>query len=119
MKVRSPRYAGVSIASTSRSRSMVRDIAAARELAEIDSAEEQSILGARRPIVLLHRGADTNLAPSVAPANRDIGLMLPYTPIHHLLCAEFARPLVLTSGNISDEPIAYLDAYAAELLGAY
>ena len=97
---------------------MVRDIAAARELAEIDNAEEQSIMGARRPIVLLHRVADTNLAASVAPANRDIGLMLPYTPIHHLLCAELARPLVLTSGNVSDEPIAYLDADAAERLGA-
>ncbi len=97
---------------------MVRDIAAARELAEIDRAEEQSIMSARRPIVLLRRIADTNLAPSVAPANRDIGLMLPYTPIHHLLCAEVARPLVLTSGNVSDEPIAYLDADAAERLGA-
>ena len=97
---------------------MVRDIAAARELAEIDRAEEQSIMSARRPIVLLRRISDTNLAPSVAPANRDIGLMLPYTPIHHLLCAELARPLVLTSGNVSDEPIAYLDADAAERLGA-
>ena len=97
---------------------MVRDIAAARELAEIDRAEEQSIMNARRPIVLLRRISDTNLAPSVAPANRDIGLMLPYTPIHHLLCAELARPLVLTSGNVSDEPIAYLDADAAERLGA-
>jgi hydrogenase maturation protein HypF len=117
MKAQSPRYAGVSIASTSRS-VMVRDIAAARELAEIDRAEEQSIMRARRPIVLLRRISDTNLAPSVAPANRDIGLMLPYTPIHHLLCAELARPLVLTSGNVSDEPIAYLDADAAERLGA-
>ena len=97
---------------------MVRDIAAARELAEIDRAEEQSIMSARRPIVLLRRISDTNLAPSMAPANRDIGLMLPYTPIHHLLCAELARPLVLTSGNVSDEPIAYLDADAAERLGA-
>jgi hydrogenase maturation protein HypF len=97
---------------------MVRDIAAARKLAEIDSFGEQSIVGARRPIVLLHRVANTNLAPSVAPANRDIGLMLPYTPIHHLLSAEVARPLVLTSGNVSDEPIAYLDADAAERLGA-
>jgi hydrogenase maturation protein HypF len=96
---------------------IVRDIAAARELAHIDSAEEQSIVGARRPIVLLHRVAQANLAPSVAPANR-IGLMLPYTPIHHLLCAELAGPLVLTSGNVSDEPIAYLDGDAAERLGA-
>jgi hydrogenase maturation protein HypF len=45
----------------------------------------------------------------VAPGNRDLGLMLPYTPLHHLLCAEVGAPIVLTSGNVSDEPIAYDD----------
>jgi hydrogenase maturation protein HypF len=97
---------------------MVSDTAAARELAEIDRVEEQSIRSVRRPIVLLRRIAKTNLAPSVAPANREIGLMLPYTPIHYLLCAEVTRPLVLTSGNLSDEPIAYLDDDAVERLHA-
>jgi hydrogenase maturation protein HypF len=97
---------------------MVPDLAAARELAEIDHAEERSITSPRRPIVLLRRRAQTNLASSVAPGNHNIGLMLPYTPIHHLLCGELARPLVLTSGNLSDEPIAYRDGDAAERLHA-
>ena len=44
--------------------------------------------------------------PSVAPGNREVGVMLPYTPLHHLLAAELGRPIVLTSGNASDEPIA-------------
>jgi hydrogenase maturation protein HypF len=97
---------------------MVRDIAAARELADVDSSEEESITSARRPIVLLRSLAGSNLALSVAPAKRDIGLMLPYTPLHHLLCAQLGRPLVLTSGNLADEPIAYLDADAFERLQA-
>ena len=68
--------------------------------------------------MLLRRLAGSNLALSVAPAKRDIGLMLPYTPLHHLLCAQLGRPLVLTSGNLADEPIAYLDADAFERLQA-
>ena len=47
--------------------------------------------------------------PSVAPGNRHLGLMLPYTPVHHLLARALGEPFVLTSGNISDEPIAFLD----------
>jgi hydrogenase maturation protein HypF len=58
--------------------------------------------------VLLSRHA-SELAAPVAPGNRSIGLMLPYTPLHHLLAAEFGRPFVLTSGNVSDKPIAYTD----------
>jgi hydrogenase maturation protein HypF len=74
----------------------------------------------RRPIVLLRRrpeGAGTVVAPSVAPGNRSLGVMLPYTPLHHLLLAEVGRPIVLTSGNVSEEPIAYLDGEAVERLG--
>ncbi|MHB8382537.1 MAG: carbamoyltransferase HypF [Candidatus Binataceae bacterium] len=97
---------------------MVPDIFAARELAEIDQAEAQTISSSRRPIVLLRRLAEAKLASAVAPGNRNIGLMLPYTPVHHLLCGELARPFVLTSGNVSDEPIAYLDSDAAERLNA-
>ncbi|GII28119.1 carbamoyltransferase HypF [Planotetraspora mira] len=52
------------------------------------------------------------VAPSVAPGNRRLGLMLPYTPVHLLLLAELGVPIVLTSGNVSDEPIAYDDADA-------
>jgi hydrogenase maturation protein HypF len=57
------------------------------------------------------------LAPSVAPETPWLGLMLPYTPLHHLLLADCGRPLVMTSGNRSDEPIAYEDGEARERLG--
>jgi hydrogenase maturation protein HypF len=58
-----------------------------------------------------------DVADAVAPGNRSLGLMLPYTPLHHLLLAEVGRPIVLTSGNVSDEPITYLDGDAVQRLG--
>ncbi len=70
-----------------------------------------------RPIVLLPRRPDADVAASVAPGNRQLGIMLPYTPLHHLLLAAVGRPLVLTSGNVSDEPIAYRDEDALDRLG--
>ena len=72
--------------------------------------------GPRRPIVLAPRREDSPLAPSVAPGNRSLGLMLPYTPLHHLLARDLGVPFVLTSGNISDEPIASADDDAFERL---
>ena len=57
------------------------------------------------------------LAAAVAPGNRQLGVLLPYTPLHHLLLRDFARPMVLTSGNVSDEPIAYRDEDALARLG--
>jgi hydrogenase maturation protein HypF len=89
---------------------LVPDLAAARTLAEIDTAEQEALASRRAPIVLLRRRRDAPLAPSVAPGNRYVGILLPYTPLHHLLVAEVAGPVVLTSGNLSDEPIAYRDA---------
>jgi hydrogenase maturation protein HypF len=99
---------------------MVADLASARQLCEVDPAAASALTSARRPIVLLPRlpAAEERIARSVAPGNRYLGLMLPYTPVHHLLVAAAARPLVMTSGNVSDEPIAYLDADAfARLAG--
>jgi hydrogenase maturation protein HypF len=102
---------------------MVADVAAARELAEVDDAAAALLASPRRPIVLLPRRQDAapdpaaaRLAASVAPGNRQLGVMLPYTPLHHLLLRAFAGPMVLTSGNVSDEPIAYRDADALERL---
>ena len=91
---------------------MAADVRSARRLGEVGSAEEALLTSIRRPIVLLRRLAGAPLAGAVAPGNRSIGVMLPYTPLHHLLAGE---PLVLTSGNVSDEPIAYRDedAFAA------
>lgn len=91
---------------------MVETLEAARALAHINDAEAQQLTGPRRPIVLLARREDSGLAESVAPQNREIGVMLPYTPLHHLLLRAFGSSLVFTSGNLSDEPIAYRDADA-------
>ena len=88
---------------------MVRDLTAARALAEVDADEAALLTGRARPIVLLRRRPGDAVAPAVAPASALLGIMLPYTPVHHLLLADFSRPLVLTSGNVSDEPIAYRD----------
>jgi hydrogenase maturation protein HypF len=95
---------------------MVADLAAAERLCEIDALESALLTSPRRPIVLLRRRAD-GVAPSVAPGNPSLGVMLPYTPLHHLLLrAVNGRPLVMTSGNRSDEPIAYQDDDAIERL---
>lgn len=93
---------------------MVADLAQARELAEVDGAAERALTGRRRPIVLLPKKA--GLAAAVAPGNRRIGLMLPYTPLHHLLL-ERTGPIVLTSANVSDEPIVYRDEDLGRLDG--
>jgi hydrogenase maturation protein HypF len=95
---------------------MVADLAAARRLCHTDEPAEALLAGIRRPIVLLPRRSEVPLAPALAPGNRDLGVMLPYTPLHHLLATELAGPLVLTSGNVSDEPIAYLDDEARSRL---
>jgi hydrogenase maturation protein HypF len=86
-------------------------------LAGIDDAERQLLESRERPIVLLRRRAAAPVAPSVAPGNPWLGIMLPYTPLHHLLLADFGAALVMTSGNRSDEPIAFADDDARERLG--
>ena len=96
---------------------MVADVAAASRLCVVDETAASLLEGYARPIVLLPRLPDADVAASVAPGNRQLGIMLPYTPLHHLLLAAAARPLVLTSGNVSDEPIAYRDEDALERLG--
>jgi hydrogenase maturation protein HypF len=96
---------------------MVADVAAAAVLCEVDETAAGLLASSRRPIVLLPRRPDTGLAAAVAPGNRQLGVMLPYTPLHHLLLARVGRPMVLTSGNVSDEPIVYRDDEAVERLG--
>jgi hydrogenase maturation protein HypF len=90
---------------------MVADVAAARQLCAVSETAERLLVSARRPIVLLPRvpGGTNQIAASVAPGNSQLGLMLPYTPLHHLLLQQVGRPIVATSGNVSDEPIAFLD----------
>ncbi len=76
-------------------------------LAELTDDEAALLPSRARPIVLVRRRMDAPVAPSVAPATPWLGLLLPYTPLHHLLLADFGGALVLTSGNRSDEPIAF------------
>ncbi|MEO7132729.1 MAG: carbamoyltransferase HypF [Vicinamibacterales bacterium] len=88
---------------------MVADLVAAEAVCEVSDDEATLLRSAARPIVLLKkkaRGADS-IAAAVAPDQTRLGLMLPYTPLHHLLMAMVnGRALVMTSGNLSDEPIA-------------
>jgi hydrogenase maturation protein HypF len=92
-------------------------LTAARALGEVDPAAAALLTSPGRPIVLLPRRPAADVAPAAAPGNRYLGVMLPYTPLHHLLVRALARPMVLTSGNVSDEPIAYRDDDALDRLG--
>jgi hydrogenase maturation protein HypF len=96
---------------------MVADLAGARLLAEVDVTAERLLTSPGRPIVLLPRRPGAPVAEAVAPGNRQLGVMLPYTPLHHLLLGAVGGPIVLTSGNVSDEPIAYRDQDASQRLG--
>jgi len=95
---------------------MVGDVAAARRLVVLGAAEEALLSCPARPIVLAERLPEAAVALAVAPGARELGVMLPYSPLHHLLLADAGAPLVLTSGNVSDEPIAYRDEDALERL---
>ncbi len=96
---------------------MVADLDGARRVVAVDEPAAALLTGRRRPVVLLpSRRGTTSIAPSVAPGNRELGVLLPYTPLHHLLARELGRPFVLTSGNVSDEPIAFRDDDARERL---
>ncbi|MDQ3631709.1 MAG: carbamoyltransferase HypF, partial [Actinomycetota bacterium] len=114
---------------------LVADVAAARELVELDTAEEALLTSPARSIVLARRHgrrsiecadvthsidrlppAGAGVAAAVAPGLLDLGVVLPYTPLHHLLARDVGAPLVLTSGNVSEEPIAFRDEDAYERL---
>ncbi len=98
---------------------MVRDVSVAATLCRVGSLERRLLTGPARPIVLLEarRARSSSIAPSVAAGNRRLGVFLPYTPLHHLLLGAVGRPLVLTSGNLTDEPLATDDEDALARLG--
>jgi hydrogenase maturation protein HypF len=103
---------------------MVRDLATARTLAALDAAEERALASPARPIVLVRRAADAAVAALVAPDSADLGIVLAYSGLHHLLLspvptASVAPPrvIVATSGNRAAEPICVDDADARERLG--
>lgn len=87
-------------------------------LALLDDAELELLRSPARPIVLVRRSADAPVADAVAPGSPWLGLMLPYTPLHHLLLEDAGRPLVMTSGNLTDEPVAIDDEDARRRLDA-
>jgi len=103
---------------------MVPDLDTARKLCQVSDDEASLLESHRRPIVLLSRRSDCPVAPDVAPAYDTLGIMLPYTPLHHVLLHAFAEhkkvgqpaALVMTSGNLRDEPIAYKDDAALQRL---
>jgi hydrogenase maturation protein HypF len=84
---------------------MVKNIDAASQIARIGRAERELLLSPHRPIVLCRKRAGTVIAPSVAPGVPNQGIMLPYTPLHHLLLEKNIPALVMTSANQVDEPI--------------
>lgn len=84
---------------------MVAGTAMARQICHVDTQEETLLSATEAPIVLLLRHPTSSLAPEIAPDNPRVGVMLPTSPLHHLVSRAFGRPLVATSGNRSDEPI--------------
>lgn len=84
---------------------MFRSLAEIQQDCQVTSLEAQLLLSHHRPIVLCHLSDKSRLSPSIAPGLDRLGVMLPYTPLHHLLLNDFQKPLVMTSGNISEEPI--------------
>jgi hydrogenase maturation protein HypF len=96
---------------------MVPDVQVADEFCEVGLEEREALLSVQRPIVLLQRKSPSMIADQVAPHNRYLGVFLPYTPLHHLLFAESGfKALVMTSGNLSEEPIAIANEEARSRL---
>ena len=96
---------------------MFRDIEEARKHCSISKDEEKLLLSPQSPIVLVKWEEESGLSKLVAPGLKHQGVMLPYTPLHHILMQDSGIPLVMTSGNISEEPIAKDNEEALERLG--
>ena len=94
---------------------MVDSIASARELAAISDQEARLLGSPSAPIVLLEKLADAPLASGLAPGNDHVGIMIAYSPLHHLLLCDARRPLVMTSANRPGEPIVRDASEAREL----
>jgi len=97
---------------------MSKNVETVRTYAEVGDLEESLLTGPERPVVLLRKKPGSVIAESVAPGNKYLGVMLPYTPVHHMLLDTGLVALVMTSGNISEEPIAIDLEDAMERLGS-
>ena len=85
---------------------MVDSIKSALRLAHVSEEEAALLMSAQAPIVLLHKRASAEIAPAIAPGNDYVGVMIAYSPLHHLILRDTARPLVMTSANRPGEPLA-------------
>ena len=97
---------------------LTADAHATQRVVEADEVAIDALESAGGPIVLLPERTDSGLAPSISPPTSTVGVMLPTTPLHRLIAERFGKPVVATSGNLTDEPIATDDADAIERLGA-
>jgi hydrogenase maturation protein HypF len=95
---------------------MCRDLEELKEHCEVNEEEKKLLLSLERPIVILRRRESYAIAHAVAPYQDTLGVMLPYSPLHHLLLNGPLKALVMTSGNVSDEPISYKNDEAYERL---
>ena len=98
---------------------MIGSVAEIKQVCRVNAFEERLLCSAEAPIVILDRldASDGScVAETVAPGNPTLGVMLPYTPLHHILMSQMKRAIVATSGNISDEPICIDEAEALKKL---
>jgi hydrogenase maturation protein HypF len=96
---------------------MCENMARIKAITHVCAEEETLLVSIQRPIVLLKKRVNTSIAEAVSPRNKYFGVMLPYTPMHHLLLASGFTALVMTSANLSEEPIAIDNAEAFGRLG--
>lgn len=95
---------------------MVKDLDAVKKYCYLSKKEEDVILSNKRPIVILERKMEIGLPDNLAPYNKTLGVMLPYTPLHYMLFDEGIEVLVMTSANISGEPMIYKNEESLERL---
>ena len=95
---------------------MARDSDIIRRYCALSETEDTLLRDSAAPIVLLDARGPEQLAPSIAPAQTTLGFMLPYSPLHHLLLADWESPLVMTSGNLSEQPQCIANQQAREQL---
>ncbi|MEK6636029.1 MAG: carbamoyltransferase HypF, partial [Planctomycetota bacterium] len=88
---------------------MMENIKTVRQLCHVNAKEENLLLSTQRPIVLLRKKSSCSMPHDIAPGNLYLGVMLPYTSLHYLVIKESGLSLVMTSGNVSDEPITFKD----------
>ncbi len=96
---------------------MFKNLSHVKSYAHVSPLEERALTSVESPIVILEKKPKTDLAPSVSPGNSTVGAFLPYTPLHHLIMSRIEFPIVATSCNLTDEPIAKDDEDLKKLLG--